>query len=89
MATIEETFRGLAPPPHERELATIGDAEALRARRCLDAVLLVLSRRMGTDELDDVVLDAIGEAEAAGKDWSQSRRLAARELADRLFRGRR
>jgi hypothetical protein len=65
-----------------------GDVEALRARRCLDALWLAASKYMGTDVLDQLLLDAIEEAEATGRDWSKPRRQAARELAQQLFRGR-
>lgn len=61
--TYDETIRGPAPAPHERELASPGD-------------------------LDDLVLEAIGEADARGRDWPQPRRQAARQLGERLFRGR-
>ncbi len=83
----EDTIRGLAPAPHERADAPHpAELEALRARRCLDALWMALTRRMGTDELDELLLDARHELEI-GRDWSDARRQVARGLADELFKG--
>lgn len=65
-----------------------GDAEALRGRRCLDGLWLALACRLGTDDLDVLLLEATSAAAQAGGDWSTPRRLLARDYAERLFRGR-
>ena len=82
--------RPVPPPPPvqvDPDERHDGDVEAIRALRCLDALWLAASRRLGTDVLDQVLLDAIEEADP-GRDWSKPRRQAARELAEQLFRGR-